>query len=246
MDLTYFKYICALASPQDSQATETKMSYTIKMTKIGVFDSGIGGKTVANSLELSFPDTEIIYAADSEHVPYGNRSAPEIIELTDTAIQPLLDQHCSIIVLACNTATAVAIETLRDKYPSTTFIGLEPMIKPASNRTRSGIIAVCATPSTLTSARYKRLKVLYAQNITVVEPDCSNWAALIERNKINMQIISRVTDQVNASHADVVVLACTHYHWIQSKIEELLHNGITVINPSDAITRRIANILHMQ
>lgn len=119
--------------------------------KIGVFDSGIGGKSVANSISQAFPRAEVQYVADTEHMPYGQHERKDIIRLTDAAIQPLLAGGCDVIVLACNTATAAAISELRLKYPHQPFIGLEPMVKTAAKATKTGKIVVCATPFTLGS-----------------------------------------------------------------------------------------------
>lgn len=212
--------------------------------KIGIFDSGIGGKSVANTLQHDYPDAEVLYVDDRKNVPYGSRSFDEIVKLTDAAIQPLLEAQCDAIVLACNTATAAAIETLREKYPETPFIGLEPMVKPASNLTKTGVVAICATPFTLGSERYKGLKEKYAADITVLEPDCSDWAYLIENNLIDSQKIAKTVEEVCSANADVIVLACTHYHWIKQEILELARGRATVIDPSEAISRRVRQVLN--
>lgn len=212
--------------------------------KIGVFDSGIGGKSVANRLELDYPEMQVIYVSDHVHVPYGNRSSDDIIQLTNSAIQPLLAAGCDIIVLACNTATAAAIEFLRRTYPETPFIGLEPMVKPAVTLTESGIIALCATPSTLGSDRYNTLKRKYATNVSILEPDCKDWAYMIEHGTVeDKQIVDVITDVCNQG-ADVIVLACTHYHWIKQRILEIANDRAVVIDPSDAISRRVHDILY--
>ena len=211
--------------------------------KIGVFDSGIGGKSIAHRLERDFPMHEVMYASDREHVPYGSRQAEEIIRLTDTAIQPLLEQACDVIVLACNTATAAAIEFLREKYPVTPFVGLEPMVKPATALTETGVIAIFATPATLESYRYQGLKDTYAQDITVIEPDCSTWAYMIEHNEVQNDAITQVVESVIDHRADVIVLACTHYHWIKEQIVTLADGRTTVLDPSEAISRRVGYIL---
>lgn len=216
------------------------MIYTGFM-KIGVFDSGIGGKAVAELLSQAFPDAQIDYVHDSEHMPYGNRSAEDVRQLTDTAIQPLLGSD--VIVIACNTATALAIDWLRDRYPDQLFIGLEPMIKPAAALTRSGIITVCATPATLASERYHSLKGTYAADITILEPDCSDWARMIEHKSIDDQKIINMVRASAEQHADVIVLACTHYHWIREQIEQSAGPDVTVLDPSRAIVARILNIL---
>jgi len=152
---------------------------------IGVFDSGIGGEAVARHLEVAFPEATIITVNDHEHVPYGSRTAEDIKRLTEAALQPLIKADCACIVIACNTATAASIDYLRITYPHQRFVGLEPMVKPAAEKTQSGVIAICATPATLTSERYRKLKQTYARDIAVIEPDCSDWASLIEASREN-------------------------------------------------------------
>jgi glutamate racemase len=211
--------------------------------KIGIFDSGIGGEAVAASVRTVFPQAEVLVVNDREHVPYGDRTQDEIRQLTDSTIQPLIEQHCDIIVIACNTATAVAIEWLRQKYPGQLFIGLEPMIKPASRLTITGVITVCATPATLASERYARLKNDYGQNVTIIEPDCHDWARMIEDNEMNESKITDMVEQSKKHNADVIVLACTHYHWIREQIETAAGPTISVLDPSAAIVSRISELL---
>lgn len=214
--------------------------------KIGVFDSGIGGKAVADRLKNDYPDVEVLYVDDRENVPYGNRSQDEVASLADEAIQPLLIENCDVIVLACNTATAAAIDILRAKYPSTPFIGLEPMVKPAVAQTKSGVVAICATPSTLNSVRYGNLKQEYASSTTILEPDCSGWAYMIENNEIASQKVEKVINDACDAGADVIVLACTHYHWIKDEITTIANDRAVVIDPSDAISERVKAVLGLQ
>ena len=211
--------------------------------KIGVFDSGIGGKAIAVRLQADYPDSEVLYVDDHENVPYGNRSKEDIVRLTDTAIQPLLNQGCDVIVLACNTATAAAIDILKATYPNTPFVGLEPMVKPAALITKSKVIAICATPYTLQSERYIGLKEAYAADVTVLEPDCSEWAGMIESDQTDMQEIADAINDVCAAGADVIVLACTHYHWIKDEIIKVANGRAEVIDPSDAISHRVGDVL---
>lgn len=207
--------------------------------KLGVFDSGIGGEAIAASLNDAFPHAEIITVNDREHVPYGDRSQSDIIRLTNAALQPLLKNHCDIIIIACNTATAVAIEWLRTSYPTQTFIGLEPMIKPATQLTKTNAIAICATPATLDSDSYKNLKTTFAQNTTCLEPDCSSWAAMIEQNNLSQPVIEQTILTALDRNADVIVLACTHYHWIREIIERVARDRAVIIDPSAAIIERV-------
>lgn len=211
--------------------------------RIGVFDSGIGGKSIADRLQADIRDAEILYVDDRAHMPYGNRSQQEVIRLTEAAIQPLLDARCDVIVLACNTATAAAIEHLRSSYPGTPFVGLEPMIKPAASLSRSNVIAVCATPATLASERYSALKGEYGSRLTILEPDCSQWATMIEHNEVDHDTIRNTIQDVCNKGADVIVLACTHYHWIKDEIHNIAGDQAVVIEPSESVSQRVRTIL---
>lgn len=211
--------------------------------KLGVFDSGIGGEAVAAALQRIFPSATITTINDQAHVPYGDKSPAEVRSLTETTLTPLLDGTYDVIVLACNTATALAIEYLRKKYPAQKFIGIEPMIKSAAAITSSGMIAVCATPATLASERYARLISKHGAHLSIIEPDCSEWAYLIENNLINREHVAKVVHDVCERGVDVIVLGCTHYHWIKDIIIELAGDRVTVLEPSDAIGRRVAQLL---
>ena len=208
---------------------------------IGVFDSGIGGEAVANSLRNYFPEAKITVVNDRENLPYGDKTSHQIRLLTDAAIQPILGSD--VIVIACNSATTAAIEFLRGKYTNQKFIGIEPMIKPALNLTKTRIIGVCATPATLGSNSYRMLKDKYARNYQVVEPDCSNWAQMIENNDLNNSEVITVLDEMIANQVDVIVLGCTHYHWIKELIVEYVGPDIQVLEPSEAIGRRVSSLL---
>lgn len=213
--------------------------------KLGIFDSGIGGEAIAEALRGTFPYATIITTNDKEHLPYGNKSKDEVIKLTDIAIQQFLDGSYDVIIIACNTATALAIDTLRERYPTQKFIGIEPMIKTAASITKSNIIGVCATPATLASTRYHLLLSKFGTGLQIVEPDCSDWASMIENNRINHDHIKKNIDEICAKGADVIVLGCTHYHWIKDLIIELVADDIQVIEPSDAIGRRVKQLLHL-
>lgn len=211
--------------------------------KLGIFDSGIGGQAIADALQEKFPLAQITRVSDTKNVPYGDRTVDEVIHLTDIAIQPLLAAQCAIIIIACNTATALAISTLRATYPNQKFIGIEPMIKSAAKLTKTNVIAVCATPATLGSKRYQELITTYAKQCTIIEPDCSQWAYMIEHDKINGEHIKhRIVDSCQQG-ADVIVLGCTHYHWIKETIASIAGKNVTVLEPSEAIASRVATLL---
>ena len=211
--------------------------------KIGVFDSGIGGQAVAKRLKELLPDADIICIDDHQHVPYGSRPAEEIIQLANVAMKPLIDAECDAIVIACNTVTTVAIEHLRGAYPDMNFVGLEPMVKPAAAQTKSGKIAVLATPATLASPSYDSLKKTWAEGVTIFEPDTTRWAAFIEAGKADEVPIEDTIFHLVAQHVDVIVLACTHYHWLKERAETAAGVRAIVLEPSDAIGNRIISLL---
>lgn len=206
--------------------------------KIGVFDSGRGGEYVARELQKLFPRSEVRYMGDPQNVPYGSKTPEQIRALTEAAIQPLIRMQCDAIVIACNTATTNAIACLRQRYPTQFFVGIEPMLKPAAALSRSGAIAVCATPATLASGSYRSLKNRYAANVRVVEPDCSSWAALIESGEIDRVPVARTVERLRAQYVDVIVLGCTHYQYLKDTFA-LLAPDIKILEPTDAIARRV-------
>jgi glutamate racemase len=213
--------------------------------KLGVFDSGIGGEAVTKALRQTFPNAEIITVNDHTHVPYGDKTPDEIIRLAGDAIQPLINSGCDIIVLACNTVTALAIDTLRANYPNQIFIGIEPMIKTAAKLTKTKVIAVYATPATLKSDKYHRLIQNFGNNLKIIEPDCSQWAHMIEQNQINYRDIEHAVLNVCNSQADIIILGCTHYHWIKDYIIKVAGNRAQVLEPSESIGNRIRDLLKL-
>jgi len=218
------------------------IKYRIIM-RIGIFDSGIGGEAVAIKLQKLLPLAEIMSVNDHEHMPYGALPQQEVINLTLRAIKPLLDKECDAIIIACNTATTVAISSLRQSCPSTNFIGIEPMVKPAALATKTGVIAVCATPNTLKSDRYKELKQTWTDKITVIEPDCDDWAEMIERGMSDTIDVESTMERLINLDVDVIVLGCTHYHWLKSRIAAAVGSKVIVLEPSDAIAERIKSLI---
>lgn len=211
--------------------------------KIGVFDSGVGGLSVARAIEQALPDAEVIFVNDSQHVPYGTKTAEEIYGYIVPIFQNLVDQQCDVIVVACNTVTTNLIEQLREEFSSVPLIGMEPMVKPAAEQSTSRIIAVCATPRTLASQRYQWLKSTYAPDVTVLEPDCADWASLIEDNQMNEQKIREDIEPALAAGADVIVLGCTHYHWIEDEIKEIAAGKATVLQPESPVITELKRVL---
>jgi glutamate racemase len=210
--------------------------------KIGVFDSGVGGQAVVNAIKKQLPELEIIYKEDKAHVPYGSRSIKEIHSFVRPIFQEFINEGCQVIVVACNTVTTNLISRLREEF-RVPMVGMEPMVKPAAEKTRSKIIAVCATPRTLTSARYEWLKETYAPGIRVLEPDCSDWALMIESNTLDREKVAKRIEEVINSGADQIILGCTHYHWIEELIKEIAAGRANVIQPEGPVVAQLKRVI---
>ena len=197
---------------------------------IGVFDSGVGGITTASTIQELLPDTKILYYADSEHCPYGERTQADLIDITSNVVSNLAVQGAELIVIACNTATTQCIHALREKFPSLTFVGTEPAIKVACDASCQNILLM-ATPSTITSAQVQRLcnRYVTTQNLTLLP--CPGLAELVEQAVTTQQDLSTSTPiqakltelfstLPNHDGFDAVVLGCTHYIFLKDLIQK--------------------------
>jgi glutamate racemase len=212
--------------------------------KVGVFDSGVGGQSVVNAIRTSLPEIEVVYADDKDNIPYGDKTPDQLLQFTSPILNKLSNQDCDVIVIACNTVTTTIIDELRKRLP-VPLIGMEPMIKPAAEMTKTGVITVCATPGTLNSDRYKLLKNQYAKAIKVIEPDCSKWAYMIETNQIDRQYVYDSIDSACSQGSDVVVLGCTHYHWIEDIITDVVAGRAIVLQPEQPVIQQIRRVLKL-
>ncbi|MDB5163938.1 MAG: putative Glutamate racemase [Candidatus Saccharibacteria bacterium] len=210
--------------------------------KIGVFDSGVGGKSVANAISRALPQHQVIFMMDSAHFPYATKTPQEIHGYVVPILTDLVGQGCEVIVIACNTVSTNLIDELRETLP-VPLIAMEPMVKPAAEQTKSKVIVVCATPTTLASPRYQWLKDTYASGIKVLEPDCSNWSYMIETNQIDRQKIHDQIDQACQAGADMIVLGCTHYHWIEDIITEVVQGRAQVIQPEQPVIEQLKKVM---
>lgn len=210
--------------------------------KIGVFDSGIGGMSVANAVRRTLPEHEVLYVQDRKNVPYGRRDPNVLFSLVLPILKDLVEKDCDLIIIACNTVTTTLIEDLRKVLPIP-LIGVEPMVKPAAILTQTKVIAVCATPTTLASPRYSYLKEQYAKDVQVLEPDCSRWAEMIEKDEIDQALIRDVTEECIQRNADVIVMGCTHYHWIEKIIERIARGRAVVLQPEESVIAQVKKVL---
>lgn len=212
------------------------------MKKIGVFDSGLGGLSVVNAIKEALPECEVIFVNDVDHLPYGSKTPDELETLARPHIDYLRDQGCDVIVVACNTLSTTVIPEMKAGY-SIPIVALVPMVKPACSITKSGKVAVFATPTTLSSKRYAELKDEFGKGIEFLEPYCGDWAKMIETDTLDKQKVHSAVEDVCGGGADVIVLGCTHFHWIEKIIVEKAAGRATIIQPEQAIVSRVKSLL---
>lgn len=209
---------------------------------IAVFDSGRGGYFVAERLKSLLPDHQYAVFDDVKNVPYGSKTTAEVINLTESAIKPLIDNY-PIIVIACNTATALAIDHLRSSYPLTHFIGYEPMVKTVAELSENRHGTILATEATRQSLRYKNLRQQLEHTVIIDEPDTTDWATLIENDQSENIALEPIQTSVK-SGSDVIALACTHYLAIEDKLKKLFPT-VKIIEPTPAVAHRITMIVDL-
>ena len=218
---------------------------------VGFFDSGVGGLCILEAFRKLCPGVETVYVADSEHCPYGNRSREEIIRLSEACVRKLLAQNCQLIVVACNTATAAAIDYLRTNYPEVPFVGLEPAIKPAALKSQTGIVGVLATQGTFNGRLYNETKMKFAKNVTILATVADEFVEIVERlhsnhppseTEIRKAVEAKVEPLLRAG-ADKIVLGCTHFPHLRTYIEQLADGRAEVVDSCDAVARQIHRVL---
>ena len=190
---------------------------------IGILDSGIGGVTVLKEILKQGINAKFIYYSDSKHNPYGDKSKDEVYSIVKGVVDYLLDRGCDIIVLACNTASAVCVKGLRSEYPDILFIAIEPAYKMVHDYNPSGKSLVMATERTLNSEKFLALYHKYDNKNTILLP-CKGLAELIEEG--NDVKIDRYLEENLSKYKDIdnVVLGCTHYPLIKENIRKVLGN----------------------
>lgn len=212
--------------------------------RIGVFDSGVGGLSVLRALHEALPQASLLYAADSAFAPYGERSEAEILERSDTLANFLRNEGAQLLVIACNTATAAAVQHLRAVHPAWPIVGVEPGIKPAIARSANRRVGVLATTGTLRSEKFQRLLQAHGQGATVIAQPCPGLAAAIEQDRLDdphlLQLVERYCEPLRAQAVDTVVLGCTHYPFIEPQIRATLGPGVQIIDTAEAVARQAA------
>lgn len=222
-------------------------SQSLGQNPIGVFDSGVGGLSVLRHIHALLPHEQLIYVADSLHAPYGNKSPEEITERCLALTEFLLAHGAKAIVVACNTATAAAIATLRQAHPDLPIIGMEPAVKPAAAASKNGIIGVLATVGTLKSAQFAALLETYGRNVNVVTQACVGLVECIERGELDSSetsaLLQKYLKPLLDEGADTIVLGCTHYPFVKAQIQQIVGENVTLIDTGAAVAKRLQNQL---
>jgi glutamate racemase len=213
---------------------------------IGVFDSGVGGLSIAREMRRRMPKSPLLYVGDVSHSPYGERPTGEVVERAQRIAAWLIERGARTIVVACNTATVLAIDTLRLQWPAIVFVGVEPGIKPAAALTRTGRIAVMTTTSTARSERLRALIDRHAPTLYVHVQACDGLASAIERGDLDGDALCRALHPhvaaVRMARVDTVVLGCTHYAFIDQALRESLGHDVMLVDTASAVADRVASL----
>jgi glutamate racemase len=215
---------------------------------IGIFDSGIGGLSVWKELIAMLPNESVIYYADTANCPYGPRKKEEIEKLASRVVDFLISKNCKLIIVACNTATASAIDYLRSKY-SVPFIGMEPAVKPAALNSKTKSIAVLATEGTFNGKLYNETSNKYAKDVELNIKVGDQLVEIVENGLINQEetkkYVKSLVKPLIEKKIDHLVLGCTHYPFLINVLKETLPANVKIINPAPAVIKQTKRILQL-
>lgn len=215
---------------------------------IGVFDSGIGGLSVLKAIRSELPAEDVMYVADSGYAPYGDRPR-EFIEQRSLVIAAfLVERGVKALVVACNTATGAAVETLRATL-TIPVVAMEPAVKPAALRTKTGVIGVLATTSTLSSPKFLELVGKHARDVQLLIQPCPGWVEMVESGEVEgpraKALVERFVRPLLEKGADTLVLGCTHYPFLRRTIEDVAGPGVALVDPAVPVAREVRRRLEV-
>ncbi len=221
--------------------------------RIGVFDSGLGGLTVVKAFEDIIKGAELFYIADTLNAPYGEKTSAQILQYSLDITKYFLDTHqIDALIVACNTATSAAIQTLRENYPELMIIGTEPGIKPAIEQTDTGKVGVLATPATLQGDKYQQLasSVSADKEVILFEQACPGLVEQIEKGEAQSsqteEMLEKWLKPMREDGVDTIVLGCTHYPLVSKTIEKVMQRELNLIHTGDAIAHRLLHLAKEQ
>lgn len=215
---------------------------------IGVYDSGFGGLSVWRELHRALPRESLIYLGDGKSCPYGTKSEEQIRELAERAVGDLVERGCKMVVVACNTATAAAIEYLRERFSHIPIVGLEPAVKPACAMTRSKVVGVMATERSLAGRKFLSTLERYGQGVEVLKVVGEGFVEAVEadaeQEPRTEELVRRAVEPMIERGADVIVLGCTHYPFLGDVIRRVVGDReVAVIDSGEAVEKRVESLL---
>lgn len=214
---------------------------------IGIFDSGIGGLSILRAIRGFMPGEPVVYFGDQIHIPYGPRPMEQIGRFSEAITNFLIQQQAKIIVVACNTASAAALKDLRVKFPEIQFVGMEPAVKPAAERTQTGRVGVLATPATFQGALYTSVVERFGNGVDLFQHTCPGLVQQIEQGNLDgketRQILEDALLPMLEKNIDTVVLGCTHYPFVIPLIEQIVGEKVRVIDPAPAVAKQTKRLL---
>ncbi len=214
---------------------------------IGIYDSGVGGLSVLRAIRAALPHEDLLYLGDQANVPYGERTLEELRELARGVTRFMLAQGAKLIVIACNTASAAALKTLRQEYPEIPFVGMEPAVKPAAEQTHSGKVGVLATPSTFQGELYASVVERFANGVEIYQETCPGLVSQIEKGQLDTPKTRRILEAalmpLMTRGVDTLVIGCTHFPFVIPLIEEITAGQARVIDPAPAVARQTQRVL---
>jgi len=209
---------------------------------IGVFDSGVGGLSVLREIRRELPAEELLYVADSGHAPYGDKTTRLIEARSIAIVEFLLQQRAKAVVVACNTATGVAVKLLRARF-QVPIVAMEPAVKPAATLTRSGVIGVLATSRTIASDNFAKLHERFGAEVKILMQACPGLVEQVEAGQLSgdrtRTLMERYVVPLLEQGADTIVLGCTHYPFLAPLIREITGPSVNILDPSAAIAREL-------
>ena len=215
---------------------------------IGIYDSGFGGLSVWRELYRALPNESLVYLGDGKNCPYGSQPPEQIMQYATQSVERLLERGCKMIVVACNTATAVAIKYLRDMYPAVPFVGLEPAVKPACLTTKSGVVGVVATERSLQGEKFLTTLARYGEGVEVVKVVGQGFVEAVEADAESLpqteMLVRQTIEPIIEAGADVIVLGCTHYPFLRAVIDRVIGDrAVRVIDSGEAVEKRVESLL---
>lgn len=213
---------------------------------IGVFDSGVGRLSVLMELQKLLPKEDFIFVADQAHVPYGEKSSSELCQLTHNISKFLVKKDVKLIVVACNTATCHAVDYLRKEF-EIPFVGTVPAIKTATEQTVKKSIGVISTPATSSSNYLADLISEHVRGIKIVNIGCTGLENIVEKGDLNSaeteSLLKKYLAPLKIAGVDTVVLGCTHYPFLKTKISQNLGPNVKILDSGKAIAKRTITLL---